>query len=62
MCIRDSVETGDAVERRMMKQWMLKIPVYAQRLIDDLEGLDWPEGVKEMQRNWICLLYTSRCV
>ena len=47
------VETGDAVERRMMKQWMLKIPVYAQRLIDDLEGLDWPEGVKEMQRNWI---------
>ena len=47
------VETGDAVERRTMKQWMLKIPVYAQRLIDDLDGLDWPEGVKEMQRNWI---------
>jgi leucyl-tRNA synthetase len=47
------VETGDPVERRSMKQWMLKIPVYAQRLIDDLEGLDWPEGVKEMQRNWI---------
>ncbi|MBI1947233.1 MAG: leucine--tRNA ligase [Deltaproteobacteria bacterium] len=47
------VETGDPVERRTMKQWMLKIPVYAQRLIDDLDGLDWPEGVKEMQRNWI---------
>jgi leucyl-tRNA synthetase len=47
------VETGDTVERKTMKQWMLKIPVYAQRLIDDLEGLDWPEGVKEMQRNWI---------
>jgi leucyl-tRNA synthetase len=47
------VETGDPVERRSMKQWMLKIPVYAQRLLDDLEGLDWPEGVKEMQRNWI---------
>jgi leucyl-tRNA synthetase len=47
------VETGDAVERRTMKQWMLKIPLYGQRLLDDLEGLDWPDGVKEMQRNWI---------
>ena len=47
------VETGDPVERRMMKQWMLRIPVYAERLLQDLEGLDWPEGVKEMQRNWI---------
>ncbi|HEY1098526.1 MAG TPA: leucine--tRNA ligase, partial [Myxococcota bacterium] len=47
------VETGDPVERKTMKQWMLKIPVYGQRLLDDLEGLDWPEGVKEMQRNWI---------
>jgi leucyl-tRNA synthetase len=47
------VETGDVVERKTMKQWMLKIPVYAERLIDDLDGLDWPEGVKDMQRNWI---------
>ena len=47
------VDTGDAVERRMMKQWMLKIPVYAERLLQDLDGLDWPDGVKEMQRNWI---------
>jgi leucyl-tRNA synthetase len=47
------VETGDAVERKTMKQWMLKIPLYGQRLLDDLEELDWPEGVKEMQRNWI---------
>lgn len=47
------VETGDPVERRLMKQWMLKITAYAQRLIDDLEDVDWPEGVKEMQRNWI---------
>ena len=47
------VETGDPVERRLMKQWMLKITVYAERLIDDLELVDWPEGVKEMQRNWI---------
>ena len=47
------VDTGDVVERRMMKQWMLKIPVYAERLLEDLDGLDWPDGVKEMQRNWI---------
>ena len=47
------VETGDLVERRLMKQWMLKITVYAQRLIDDLDDLDWPEHVKEMQRQWI---------
>ncbi len=47
------VETGDPVERRLMRQWMLKITEYAERLLDDLEGLDWPESVKEMQRNWI---------
>jgi leucyl-tRNA synthetase len=47
------VETGDPVERRMMKQWMLRISAYAERLLVDLDGLDWPDGVKEMQRNWI---------
>ncbi len=47
------VETGDIVERKMMKQWMLKITAYAQRLLDDLDGLDWPVGVLEMQRQWI---------
>ncbi len=47
------VETGDPVERRMMKQWMLKITAYAERLLQDLDEVDWPEGVKEMQRNWI---------
>ena len=41
------------VYRRPMKQWMLKITAYAERLLNDLELLDWPEGVKEMQRNWI---------
>lgn len=53
--VRDgkSVDTDDVVERRMMKQWMLKIPVYAERLLKDLDDVDWPEGVKEMQRNWI---------
>jgi len=47
------VETGDLVEKRLMKQWMLKITHYAERLLEDLDELDWPEGVKEMQRNWI---------
>ena len=41
------------VERRPMKQWMLKITEYAERLLNDLDGLDWSEGIKEMQRNWI---------
>lgn len=36
-----------------MRQWMLKITAYAQRLLEDLDDLDWPESVKEMQRNWI---------
>ena len=41
------------VERRPMKQWMFKITEYAERLLQDLDMLDWPEGIKEMQRNWI---------
>jgi len=44
---------GFPVERRPMKQWILRITAYAQRLIDDLEGLDWPESIKLLQRNWI---------
>jgi leucyl-tRNA synthetase len=47
------VETGDPVVRRLMRQWMLRITSYADRLLDDLEALDWPESVKAMQRNWI---------
>jgi leucyl-tRNA synthetase len=47
------VETGDPVERRNMRQWMLKITVYAERLLADLDLVDWPEHVKEMQRHWI---------
>lgn len=41
------------VVRKPMRQWMLKITEYAERLLEDLEGLDWSEGIKEMQRNWI---------
>ncbi len=44
---------GHTVERRPLKQWMLRITAYAQRLIDELEGLDWPEGIKLLQKNWI---------
>lgn len=44
---------GHPVERRPMRQWMLKITAYADRLLEDLEELDWPESLKEMQRNWI---------
>lgn len=47
------VETGDPVEKRMMKQWMLRITAYAERLLEDLDELDWPEGIKAMQREWI---------
>ncbi|HEX4792377.1 MAG TPA: leucine--tRNA ligase [Humisphaera sp.] len=42
-----------AVERRPMRQWMLRITAYADRLVDDLNLLEWPESLKEMQRNWI---------
>ena len=41
------------VERRFLKQWMLRISLYAERLINGLDKVDWPEGVKDMQRNWI---------
>lgn len=44
---------GYPVYRKPMRQWMLKITAYANRLIDDLDLVDWPESVKDMQRNWI---------
>ena len=44
---------GAQVVRKNVRQWMLKITAYAERLLDDLETLDWPQSVKTMQQNWI---------
>lgn len=53
--IKDGVSErgGHPVEQRLMKQWSLRITAYADRLIEGLEGLDWPDSIKEIQRNWI---------
>ncbi|MDQ6765857.1 MAG: leucine--tRNA ligase, partial [Verrucomicrobiota bacterium] len=44
---------GFPVVRRPMRQWMLRITAFAERLIDELDGLDWPDSIKALQRNWI---------
>ena len=44
---------GGPVESKNLRQWLLRITKYADRLIDDLEGLDWPEPIKLMQKNWV---------
>lgn len=44
---------GHPVHRKPMRQWMLKITDYAERLLEGLDRVDWPEGTKELQRNWI---------
>ncbi len=44
---------GNPVEKKNLKQWMLRIPQYAERLLSGLDNVDWPKGVKDMQRNWI---------
>ena len=44
---------GHTVERRPLRQWMLRITAFADRLIDDLDALDWPESIKLLQKNWI---------
>ena len=48
------------VFRRNLRQWMMRITAYADRLLDDLDRLDWPESVKSMQRNWIGRSYGAR--
>lgn len=47
------VRCGTVVEQKKIRQWILKITAYADRLLEDLEGLDWPTFIKEMQVNWI---------
>jgi leucyl-tRNA synthetase len=48
-----SVRGGHPVEQRKMKQWCLRISAYAERLLNDLESIDWSDSLKEIQRNWI---------
>ena len=48
-----SVRGGHPVERKLMRQWFLRISAYAQRLLDGLDTIDWSESLKEIQRNWI---------
>ena len=53
--VKDGVSErgGYPVERKLMKQWSLRITAYADRLLKDLDGIDWTESIKEAQRNWI---------
>lgn len=53
--VKDGVSErgGYPVERKLMKQWSMRITAYAERLLNDLDGLDWTESLKETQRNWI---------
>lgn len=44
---------GNRVEKKNLKQWMLRIQLYAERLLKGIDSLNWPEGIKDMQRNWI---------
>lgn len=53
--VKDGVSErgGHAVERKQMKQWSLRITAYSERLLSDLDGIDWSDSIKEHQRNWI---------
>ncbi|MCJ8163535.1 leucine--tRNA ligase [Pontibacter sp. E15-1] len=53
--VKDGVSErgGYPVERKLMRQWMMRITAYAERLLQGLDTIDWPEPIKEMQRNWI---------
>ncbi len=51
--VPEQMEKGFTVVRRMMKQWKLRITKYAQRLLEDLDKLDWPDNIKKLQTNWI---------
>jgi leucyl-tRNA synthetase len=51
--VDEKLADGYTVVRKPLRQWVLKITAYAERLLEDLDSLDWPENVKQMQRNWI---------
>ena len=51
--VAEWAEKGYTVERRPMRQWMLRITAYAERLLDDLKHVEWPTGTLELQKNWI---------
>ncbi|ANT64333.1 leucine--tRNA ligase [Prosthecochloris sp. CIB 2401] len=51
--VEEKISAGHTVVRKPLRQWVLKITEYAERLLEDLDELDWPENVKQMQRNWI---------
>src|SRR5690606_10065568 len=53
--VKDGVSErgGHPVERKLMKQWSMRITSYSQRLLEDLDTIDWPESLKESQRYWI---------
>jgi len=51
--VPEQLEKGYTVIRRPMKQWMIRITKYAERLLDDLKSLNWPENIKKLQINWI---------
>lgn len=53
ICDGKYIETGDSIEVRIMSQWMLSITTYAERLLNDLNDLEWPDSIKQMQKNWI---------
>ncbi len=51
--VDEKIAAGHTVVRKPLRQWVLRITAYAERLLEDLDDLDWPENVKQMQRNWI---------
>ncbi len=58
--VEEWTSKGHKVEKRPLRQWMLRITAYAERLIDELDDLDWPESIKQHQKNWIGKSYGAQ--